>query len=584
MDFYGDQTRGADPRPELEALRERATLLSSEPPGPRRHDRWVALWLDAAALAQGIVDLDFADAQVDRPTPIGTAAIRMVLDLSEPLVHSFTGRFESLPPSPWTGLDALLAARLPSEVRCNTLEGFAFYAVYPEAYVQAVRGRPPGAPKVLGIRSIGLPLAAVVAAAAGGAPPVTVRPIGHPFIRRLSISPALHEELLRAGPDGRHAIVDEGPGLSGSSFTSVAEYLEAHGVPLERVDLFPSHAGPPGPEASPIAHRVFRRARRFVVEPESLLLSPLGPLSLARDSEVGAATAPIERLGAGAWRQRVFRDEAAWPAVNPQLERRKYLVTTARGRFLFKFAGLGRYGAERFALAQALAGAGFAPEAVDLVHGFLVQRWLDEAEPLPAAAIDRRALLAQVGAYLAFRARAFPVPAPGATPQRLLSMARTNTAEALGEDALARWRGFAEELGPRLKPIRTDNRMHAWEWLVLPGERVLKADAVDHHAAHDLIGCQDLAWDLAGAVVELSLTEPEWAELAGHVARSGGPVPDPEVLAFHLHCYLAFQLGALTLAAAAAPEEQMRIAGARARYGRQLRRHLEGRWPVDAPG
>ena len=48
----------------------------------------------------------------------------------------------------------------------------------------------------------------------------------------------------------RFAIVDEGPGLSGSSFGCVADWLEDNGVAPERIHVFPGHDGPLGPAAS----------------------------------------------------------------------------------------------------------------------------------------------------------------------------------------------------------------------------------------------------------------------------------------------------------------------------------------------
>ena len=41
-----------------------------------------------------------------------------------------------------------------------------------------------------------------------------------------------------------------------------------------------------------------------------------------------------------------------------------------------------------------------------------------------------------------------------------------------------------------VRRIETDNRMHAHEWLVRPDGSLLKADAVDHCEAHDLIGAR----------------------------------------------------------------------------------------------
>jgi len=70
--------------------------------------------------------------------------------------------------------------------------------------------------------------------------------------------------------------------------------------------------------------------------------------------------------------------------------------------------------------------------------------------------------------------------------------------------------------------------MHAWEWVVVDGTFV-KTDAVDHHAAHDLVGCQDLAWDIAGASHELGL---ELDELATRTSTYAGRHVGADVLAF----------------------------------------------------
>src|SRR3954453_21950736 len=81
--------------------------------------------------------------------------------------------------------------------------------------------------------------------------------------------------------------------------------------------------------------------------------------------------------------------------------------------------------------------------------------------------------------------------------------------------------------------VLTDNRMHAWEWLVTPEGRILKADALDHHRGNDLVGPQDVAWDLAGAAVELELDEDGLERLSASLIRargtawSGSPTPWP---------------------------------------------------------
>ena len=134
-------------------------------------------------------------------------------------------------------------------VTCKQAEGFAFYALYPEAYALAARrsGLGPNT-LVIGLRSIGTGLAAMVAAALG-ARAITVRPHGDPYARQLKLGREL-ADLILSYAHARFAIVDEGPGLSGSSFGCVVDWLENHGVAPERIHAFPGHDGPLGPAAS----------------------------------------------------------------------------------------------------------------------------------------------------------------------------------------------------------------------------------------------------------------------------------------------------------------------------------------------
>ena len=118
---------------------------------------------------------------------------------------------------------------------------------------------------MLGIRSAGTSLAAAVAAGASSAlPPITLRPVGHPFQRVVSVAPALTRRILDR--ERFYAIADEGPGLSGSSFGAVADWLEDHGVAPSRIAFFPSHKGEPGARASERHRARYERARRCLVE------------------------------------------------------------------------------------------------------------------------------------------------------------------------------------------------------------------------------------------------------------------------------------------------------------------------------
>ncbi|WP_223643348.1 aminoglycoside phosphotransferase family protein [Corallococcus sp. EGB] len=476
-------------------------------------------------------------------------------------------------------IKSLEQSALPSRVTLKEPEGYAHFALYPELYLEAVRSaRLAGSTRVVGVRSIGTGLACIIASGLGSdMPPVTVRPVGPPFERRLCPGPRLTRELEAMASADAVAIVDEGPGLSGSSFGAVADFLEVRGMARERLHFFPSHAGAPGPMASEHHRTRWAHVHRHPPDFDTCAAR----LASWVEDLTGPAIGPLEDIGAGAWRRHLFPDPRDWPAVHVQQERRKYLLTTERGTFLLRFAGLGVPAEHRVHRARQLAEAGFTPPVLGLRHGFLVQPWMKRSRPLTVAREqDRTALLGQAGRYLGFRARSFSAPEPGrgASMCRLLEMARYNTAQALGEGlarALDAWTPHLAALTQAARPVETDHKLHAWEWLILPGGPVLKTDAVDHHAGLDLVGCQDVAWDIVGAAVELELSEPA---LATRVEHNCGHRVSPGLLRFYRPCYLAFQCGHHTLAAAAlesvVPEEATRLHAAAARYATRLREVL----------
>lgn len=467
-------------------------------------------FFDAAELAQGLIDAEFEARGEDDLTPLHAAALGPPTALA---------RGED----PGPALRRLRDLPLPDAVSVTTPEGYAFYAVYPQAYRLAARSvRWSSPPLVIGLRSIGTGLASVVAAETGGTA-LTVRPTGHPFAREVRVSAALRERLAaHAGP---FAIVDEGPGLSGSSFGSVGDLLENLGVERARLVFLPSHAGDLGPEASP-AHRArWASVRRAVATLDDLIVAE--PIAGWFEDLTGPAA--VEDLSGGAWRATT----PGRPPAHPAMERRKFRLTSSAGTFIARFAGLGRTGEAKLQRARVLHAAGFAPEPLALRRGFLLQRWTDGELLDPT---DRPAFLAHLARYLAFRARSFPAGADeGAGAEDLCVIARRNAALEL----------VAPALGDR---VHVDGRLHAWEWRRTGEGRFLKLDALDHSCGHDLIGCQPIEWDIAGAAAEFDLNAEEVRQLIETMARHGARQADPAALAFFDRCYAAFQVGLWTLA------------------------------------
>ncbi|HEX8838872.1 MAG TPA: hypothetical protein VF750_00215 [Sphingomicrobium sp.] len=484
MLVYGDHRERADPAERLTRLGQTLEMVGAMQPGIERHAKLVRALIEAGQLLQSMADEGVPDASM----------CEFVHALAGCVLKSWDSEFEAVGTLP--SVPRLSAA----QVELRLPEGFAFYAVYPEAYAEAARKlKLAGPPRVIGIRSIGTTLAAIVAAALDAPPAVTVRPSGDPFARTVELAP----EIVEGG--AHYVIVDEGPGLSGSSFGSVADALEQRGVPLDRIAFLPSHAGDLGPQASE-AHRArWSQTQRIAAEFDpSFLEKRFGPLR------------PFS--GGGAW------------------QRLKFIGDRDSEPVLLKFAGLGALGERKLEMARSLHAAALTPEPLELVHGFLVERWCYDATALKGE--DRP--VEEIGRYISARARLFPAPeASGASIRELLIMCKRNVGLAFGDEVARRLDRFdVSGLERRVRRMRTDNKLDREEWLRLPDGRLLKTDAVDHHQGHDLIGCQGLEWDIAGAIEEFDLTKQDSARLFATVGNA-----DPDLLAFYQVAYGAFRLG-----------------------------------------
>jgi hypothetical protein len=569
MLVYGDRQELADSVRVAREINSQRDAVERMAAGLDRHARLTGMLVEAGRLLQGIADGAFAREQRDACLPEVGELSAFLLHLARALCRSWDSGFQETGELP--RLHA--SSNWPSEVELREPEGFAFYALYPEAYADAARRLRLGArPRVIGIRSIGTSLAAVVAAALNAPPPVTVRPFGDPSDRKVALDAALERELL--GGDAHYVIVDEGPGQSGGSFAAVADWLQAHGVPLERIALLPSHAGPPGPAATEERRRWWRNVQRQVAD-----FGDQWPALIERwcSSVLGPLGGPPRDISGGAWRALHFGREEDWPGAVPSWERRKFLVSAGGARFVAKFAGAGTIGEEKMAVARTLAAEGLTPEPVGLAHGFLIERWCEGASPLRPGEKPIR----DIARYTARRAQLLPaIRGSGASVGELLTMARRNISLEFGEDAaraLEPWERGAGDLDRRVVRVRTDNRLDPHEWLRTVDGAPIKTDALDHHRAHDLVGCQDIAWDVAGAVAEFDLDQYEADELVRQIEEHGVRV-DAELLTFCRVAYLAFRLGQARLGATMVsdPREHARVERRADAYAAQLQHLLEG--------
>ncbi|HYF23461.1 MAG TPA: hypothetical protein VD929_08705 [Caulobacteraceae bacterium] len=438
------------------------------------------------------------------------------------------------------------ASRPPPSLAVRTPEGYAWYALYPDLYAEAARrfaaSSAPLPAVAVGLRGIGTSLSAVVVAAlereGRAIDSLTLRPRGHPYERTPRLDARLRGALRAQAEAGAwFLIVDEGPGLSGSSFCGTAEALARLGAGDEQIVLFPSVETDGAGFRSETARARWKRHRRVHVSFE------------AARADLAPATLAARDVSGGLWREVVFGGETR-PPVAPQHERRKYL--SADGEVLMRYAGLGRDGRQKLDRAGRLAEAGFAAEPVSFADGFLATRFV---EGRPMRRRDRDAgFTARAAAYvgwLGVSARTGQAVEGG----ELFAMVTRNVELSLGEQGLRRltrldgWR-------PRLAgaaQVAIDGRMAPHEWIAGP-RGVLKTDALDHGDDHFLPGATDIAWDVAGFATEWGLSEAETTAFAEEVGRLAGDSRLAERLPFYDTAYLAFRTGWTHLSASGLPE------------------------------
>lgn len=451
-------------------------------------------------------------------------------------------------------LPEALVATEPTELRLSRPEGFAYYALSPMVFAAAIAATAdvPDIVTVVGIRTIGTTLGAAAMAAlrARGrrVERFTLRPTGHPYDRRVALDANTHVRVRRSLAAGAHFIVvDEGPGLSGSSFLAVAEALQTLGVPVSRIRLVGTRVPDPTRLLAPNATVRWRRFR-FVAAPAERT-----PTDVGRD------------LSGGSWRERHWSSPRQWPAVWPAMERRKFL--SRDGRCWLKFEGLGGHGADAYQRAQVLGEAGWtpAPCAPPDQGGFIVYPALEGSPIMRRPTIDAEFLYA-LGAYADARARLFTCRLEDRAQAALEEMVRHNVAQETGFVLGHEWSLPCE------RPALVDGRVGPPEWFRSPQGRFIKVDAIAHGDDHFFPGPTDIAWDLAGAIIEWDLGADARDALLRAYRRMAGGGDDPAIrLSRYELAYAAFRAGFCAMAAHAAPEDDARrFQHARARYRRAL--------------
>lgn len=486
-----------------------------------------------------------------------------------------------------TTAEILKRLQLPSGLylTIKAPEGFEFYALFPEQYSAAAerwaKKHQSGARiLVVGLRSIGTTLSAVVSATLDQlgfeTTRTTLRPNGHPFSRsvQIDLSPLKYQHAL---------VVDEGPGISGSSMAAVAQALNEQSI--RSICFLPGHDNGPGPAADPHIAEIWNRTPRIVlplsdVRWDGLSLSEslcerttrgvrrhipdLDPAAqfvhdhalnlLFGESSHGAGSAtPIQDCSGGLWRQLAFISEGAWPPVATQFERMKFRCFDSSGKpVLWKFAGLGSVPETGVSAAwtklNALAAKGFTTKPLMHFRGFIAMPWIEGLRLTIADAIDPH-VQERIGEYIV--AASDPPLSESENAEavnRLAEMLYWNTKEALGEAAAEetkRW-SRAVEINPATLKAG-DGRMAPHEWLQTGAEEILKFDCEGHSIDHTMPGPQPIYWDIAGALVEWNLAVDSSAALLEPLRQMDITVSN-RTLHFYLMAYAAFRMGLMSLA------------------------------------
>jgi hypothetical protein len=440
---------------------------------------------------------------------------RLAAHKAEALTYSLARAIVADTPDISRPLAQLRASDLPDLLTVATPEGFAYYALDPLRYAEVVRDLGERPAFVVGIRSIGTVLSAVCAAALG-CERITVRPLGHPYDRELHVRA---EDRVRireqADRDAQFFIVDEGPGLSGSSFLATAEALEREGVRRERITLIGSHDCD---GHGLVARNAAARWQRFRFVP----VLPSAP--------------PPDSRPFLDWDRRCESSLRAneWPATWAQLTPPKYL--SCEGDTFWKFEGVGRAGDQVRARAHTLAVAGFAPRVVAETRGFTGYQYVKAG----LCSVWNAQIAQRIAEYVAFRSTEF---AACVDPGALGDMVTHNVATLLGAE-------FQDLTLQVAHACICDNRLMPHEWIRTGDDRILKTDATMHGDDHFYPGPCDIGWDIAGTIIEWSLGPVEEDRfLTGYEGLTRDHVR--ERLPFYKVAYSAFRAAYARMAASA---------------------------------
>ncbi len=378
-----------------------------------------------------------------------------------------------------------------------------------------------------------------------------MRPTGHPYNRVTEFEEGQRSWIAQQSQAGAHfLVVDEGPGMSGSSFLSVGDALLQAGVARNKITFLCSRI------PNPASLTVRDGATRWPAF-ESVCVAANRRLPRGAD----------EFIAGGIWRKQVFGDERNWPASWTQMERLKFLSND--GQQLLKFEGFGRFGKEVHSRAQIVGDGQFGAAPMAVEGGFSIYP-LVKGEPLLPGKLSSE-VITRIAKYCVFRK--VELRFEGASSEELETMLHFNFVEEFGGE------GIAHQLEV-VHPVIADGRMLPHKWLRKANGELLKIDNASHGDDHFFPGPTDIAWDLAGTIVEWGMDEAAVDQLVDCYRSQSGDDPGHRLPAYLL-AYSIFRMGYCKMAAEAmrGSAEESRLAGAYLHY-RQIASQMHERASV----
>ena len=453
-------------------------------------------------------------------------------------------------------LPSLLSAiqpTLPESVRVSPPEGFAYYALHPADFADVCpEWADKGPVAVIGIRSIGTTLSAVTTAALTRcgirASRITVRPLGHPYDRKLELAISERRWVReQAKQNATFVVVDEGPGLSGSSFLCVAEALEGCRINPSRITLFGTRDTDP---KQLCARDAAHRWRRFNWRQTR--------------STICRTYSDQIRVSGGAWRNQFLGSHSEWPACWPEMESLKFL--DRERAYLVKFEGLGPQSRNSLQRAEVLFGRGFAPRAARTEAGMTRYEFISGSRL--SCDVQSTEVLNRMAEYCAFRASNFRASVPS---DALAEMVHFNLLEETKCELRLPAAAFECE-----SPVVPDCRMQPHKWIRTRAGTIVKVDGAADGEGHFLPGATDVLWDLAGAIVEWNMDPDAQDYLLAQFERRHRRVSQ-EKLAYFVLAYSIFRLSYCKMAHSSTEvvSEKTRLRNAALFYRRMVDRTLE---------